>query len=65
LALYWLIFVERSQKEKAGAKTFRIYHKLFPTLTNSEQLTDFSMTPTEPLFMRFAKEKAGEKKASG
>jgi hypothetical protein len=29
LALYWLIFVERSQKEKAEAKTFRIYHKLF------------------------------------
>ena len=39
--------------------------KLFPTLTNSEQLTDFSMTPAEPLFMRFAKVKAGEKKESG
>ena len=39
--------------------------KLFPTLTNSEQLTDFSMTPAEPLFMRSAKGEVGEKKMSG
>jgi hypothetical protein len=53
------------RRETLVEKFITIYHKLFRTLTNSEQLTDFRATPAEPLFMRFAKGKAGEKKTSG
>jgi hypothetical protein len=50
---------------KSRSKSFQDLSQTFPTLTNSEQLTDFSMTPAEPLFMRSAKGKVGEKKTSG
>jgi len=50
---------------KSWSKDFQDLLQTFPTLTNSEQLTDFSLTPAEPLFMRSAKVKAGEKKESG
>jgi len=60
---------QRSEATPAAINEGEIFltipDKLFPTLTNSEQLTDFSMTPAEPLFMRSAKVKAGEKKESG
>ncbi len=39
--------------------------KLFSTFLNFRQLVILQMTPAEPLFMRFAKGKAGKKKTSG
>ena len=60
---YWLIFVGRYQKKKAGAKAFRIFpDKLFPTLTNSEQHTDFSSDARRSFIHAVCEGKSGVEK---
>ena len=50
---------------KSWSKDFQDLSQTFPTLTNSVQLTDFSVTPAGPYLCGLRREKRGEKKRAG